>query len=160
MEGKIYSINVKPFALGEKGLPKKAIEMAFIGVRGVGGDFNYYRNEKKNGDLRRAISLYPYEMLEQLRVEGFPIEPGHLGENITTRGVPYDFFVVGEKYRFGDEVVVEISEPILPCRNLKLLPYFHEVNVKKLLKDRRGWYARVIKEGDIQMKDFIERVEG
>ena len=65
---------------------------------------------------------------------------GDLGENLLVDGVDFDYFEVGRVYRFsssglngedgdttttmtGEDVVVEITEPIVPCGNLCRLPY-------------------------------------
>ena len=41
--------------------------------------------------------------------QGFPVYPGALGENITTRGIDRRSLRLGQRYRIG-EVVIELSE--------------------------------------------------
>ncbi len=87
-------------------------------------------------------------------------EPGEIGENITTQGVPYDFFEIGGRYRVGD-VEIEITEPCKPCSNLRLMPYVGDEKITEFMKTmlrRRGWYAKVITEGKVTQGDSIERL--
>jgi len=157
MKGYIYQINVKSEIGKERGLPKLLVERALVTVCGLEGDYNRHRSERLGGDLGQAVLLMPIETIEELNGEGWPIKPGDIGENITTKGVPYDFFVIGERYRLGS-VIVAITKACVPCRNLRQLEYFRtDVNLKKLFKGRRGWYARVIEEGEICSGDDIER---
>ena len=87
--------------------------------------------------------------------------PGHIGENITTEGLPYDSFAPGNKYRIG-EVIVQISKACPPCRYLHSVPYVGEEKGPEFVRtmsDRRGWYARVLQEGEIGQSDPIEMLE-
>src|SRR5882757_447649 len=36
----------------------------------------------------RQVHLMPIELLDEFAMAGFPVAPGELGENITTRGLP------------------------------------------------------------------------
>ncbi len=156
MEGTVHSINVKGSSTDGVGLPKTPVEMAFIYYAGVEGDYNNYRIRKNKG-WKRAVSLHCLESLEEINREGFSIKPGDLGENITTRNILYDSIKVGGIYQIGDSVI-EITEPIVPCENLHLLPYFRGINVSKVLKGRRGWYASVYREGVTMSGDYIKLI--
>ena len=68
MKGKVHSINVS----GSGGVPKLPIEQAFVKFEGVEGDFNRFRTERKNGDPRRAVSIFSMERILQLQEEGHP----------------------------------------------------------------------------------------
>ncbi len=159
--GIIYQLNLKPATSGERGLPKYPVAEARITLRGVEGDYNQYRAEKKHNRPEAAIMIMPLEMIHLLNAEGWPIEPGHLGENITTQGIPYDSFAPGKQYRVR-EAIIEISEACTPCQNLKVLPYVGE-RVRELMRtlakpiNRRGWYAKVLQEGMVQKGDTIEK---
>ena len=98
MKGSIYRINVKPMAEGERGLPKQQILACSLEYEGLVGDYNRYRQEKREGDLSRAVLLMPLEMIRQLNQEGWPVEPGDVGENITTQGIDYHQFELGKMY--------------------------------------------------------------
>ena len=144
----------------ERGLPKKKTETAFVLLNGIEGDFNRYRQEKCHGRLDRALLLMPLEMLAQLNNEGWPIQPGDIGENITTEGIPYFDFSPNKKYKIG-EIEIKISEQCTPCGNLKILRYVGKEKwseFKKVMNGRRGWYAAVTKEGRISPGDSINEI--
>jgi MOSC domain-containing protein YiiM len=162
MTGVVQQINVKPQTPGEHGLPKKPVGSAFVSVAGVHGDFNLYRHEKRKDDPSWALLVMPIETIRELNAEGWPIEPGDLGENFTTSGIPYSDFAVGKVFAVGD-VRFQVSMACDPCDNLWLLPYVGKEKGSAFLKTmlhRRGWYARVLHEGTVKTGDRISESSG
>jgi MOSC domain-containing protein YiiM len=156
--GKVAGLHRKAEVAAEHGLPKPTVPEARIRRAGLEGDFNRYRHEEKHDDEGMAVLIVPRETLEQLNREGWPVRPGDLGENISSVGVPYDAFVPGRRLRVG-EVELEVSKACTPCDNLYLLPYVGTRRGPEFVKtmlDRRGWYARVVKEGTVHVGDPIE----
>jgi MOSC domain-containing protein YiiM len=159
--GSILQINVKAQTKGERGLPKKPVDSAFVSAAGVRGDFNIYRHEELEDDPDSALLIMPIETIHALNSEGWPIKPGDLGENFTTSGVPYDSFTIGKMFSAG-QMQFQISRACDPCNNLYLLPYVGPSKGPRFLKvmlGRRGWYARVLKEGRVRARDQIVPVE-
>ncbi len=159
--GHVYQINRKSQVPGEHGLPKRPVAEAAIYRAGLEGDYNVYRHDVSHDDPAMAILIVPKETLEEFRREGWPVQPGDLGENITSVGVPYGAFRPGRRFRVGG-ALLEISKPCTPCDNLFLLPYVGEERGPAFLKvtlDRRGWYARVLEEGPVRTGDRIVPVE-
>lgn len=159
MQGIVYRLHAKPQTPGEKGIPKISQSELHVTKHGAEGDYNIYRIEKKNGDARMALLLLPLETIAQLEGEGWPVDTGHLGENITTKGIPYEHFALGQRYRIG-KIEIEIAKVCNPCITLYSLPYVGEKKGPEFIKallGRRGWYAKVIKEGTIQRRDRIEQ---
>ncbi len=159
-KGHIYQINVKPETEGQRGLPKIPVLSAFVTREGVAGDFNRYRHEHRRDNPNMALLIMPIEMLLSLGEEGWPIRPGDIGENITTTGLPYDSFASGSCYRIG-EVEIQISVKCDPCKNLYGLSYVgdkHGPDFVKTMLNRRGWYARVLREGRINKDDVIQQI--
>ena len=157
----IMQINIKPQIKGERGLPKKPVDSAFVSAAGVRGDFNLYRHEELEDDPDSALLIIPIETIRALNSEGWPIEPGDLGENLTTSGLPYDSLAVGKVFSAGG-VRFQISRACDPCDNLFHLPYVGRLKGPQFLKTmlgRRGWYAKVLKEGRITTKDQITPAE-
>ena len=153
----VQQINVKPQRPGEHGLPKKPIDSAFVSLAGVRGDYNRYRHEKRNDDPDMALLLMPIETIREINSEGWPIKPGDLGENLTTTGIPYSAFAIGKVFAVGD-VRFQVSKACDPCDNLWLLPYVGREKGPAFLKTmlhRRGWYARVLREGLVRTGDRI-----
>ncbi len=158
MTGRIHQINIKPETPGEEGLPKTPVEAALARRGGLAGDFNRYRHERQHDDPNAALLLMPLETIQELNEEGWPIKPGDLGENITSTGIPYRSLVPRKIYVVG-EAEIQITKRCDPCTNLYLLPYVGEKKgpaFLKVMKGRRGWYARVLQEGLIRAGDPIE----
>ena len=157
MSGEIQQINVKPQTKGEHGLPKKPVDYAFVAREGVEGDFNVYRHEERQDDPDQALLIMPIETIRELNSEGWPIEPGDLGENLTTRGIPYRAFGVGKIFGAG-RMRFQITKACDPCDNLFLLPYVGTSKGAGFLETmlgRRGWYARVLREGEVKAGDRL-----
>ena len=157
MAPSIFQINIKPNTPGEAGLPKIAIRSAQISFSGVEGDYNRFRLNKKNNEPDMAIMLISMDILEDLNNEGWPVKPGDLGENLTLDNIDYGKINPGQRYKIG-EAEIEISIICDPCSNLTVLPYVGKDKIStfiKTLMKRRGWYARVIKEGIVSSGDTI-----
>jgi MOSC domain-containing protein YiiM len=157
VEGRVERLGAKPKVAGEHGLPKPELSEAHLTAEGMAGDFNLYRTVEKHGDPAMALLLLPAETIEALRAEGWPVQPGDLGENITTRGIAYDELTPPARLRLGD-AVVETTSACTPCDNLYLLPYVGQARGPEFLKatvDRRGWYARVVVPGRVHRGDRI-----
>ena len=71
----------------------------------------------------------------------------------------------------GNSVVLEITEPIIPCANLCRLPYIYHPDRSPPERTRAcqnfltildrapgltGWYAKVIRPGTVRLYDTIE----
>jgi MOSC domain-containing protein YiiM len=63
----------------------------------------------------RQVHLIRAELFEELREAGFEVEPGELGENVTTRGLDLLALPEGTCLRIGAEVVVEVTGLRNPC---------------------------------------------
>ena len=160
MTGQIYQINVKHKTPGQRGLPKLPTQSATVTFMGFEGDFNRYRHEILGDEPTSAVLIMPLETIYQLNEEGWPIQPGDMGENITTVGIPYASFTPGNIYRVG-EAEIQIARICDPCTNLYLLPYVgHQMGPRfiRTMVGRRGWYCRVLREGAIKTGDPIEEL--
>src|SRR3989344_2207150 len=156
MSGLVYRINMKTETPNERGIPKSPVVTAIIRHSGIEGDYNRYRSEKFNADSDKAIMFIPSDTLDQLSLEGWPVVAGDLGENITVKGIPYEAFAINQKYAIGDDALIQIAKPCHPCSGLKVLPYVGQEKLKSFMQtllNRRGWYARVLKEGRITVQD-------
>tara|TARA_Y100000590_G_scaffold15279_1_gene18353 strand:- start:973 stop:1485 length:513 start_codon:yes stop_codon:yes gene_type:complete len=155
--GTVYQLNVKPRLKGERGIPKYKTDTLFVSHTGANRDYNHHRSTKDDNNLNKALLLLPIETIESLRSESWPVEPGDLGENITTSGIRYSEFKVGLKFKAGS-VTFQISEENTPCTVLHNLHYVGKDKVNRFVRTmmgRRGWYASVIETGEIQVGDSI-----
>lgn len=158
MGPKVFQLNVKPKTNGEFGLPKRPVPELRITSSGAEGDYNHYRAATLKGDPDQAILLVTQELLSQLRTEGWPVEPGHLGENITLDHVSESELRPGTQVRVA-EVILELTKPCDPCTELHSLPYVGAMRGKEFVRalvNRRGWYARVLNPGVVRVNAPVQ----
>jgi MOSC domain-containing protein YiiM len=67
----------------------------------------------------RQVHLVHAELHDELAASGFPVEPGQMGENITTRGVDLLALPTGARLHLGDTAVVEVTGLRNPCLQLE-----------------------------------------
>jgi MOSC domain-containing protein YiiM len=161
MLGRVVQLNLKPKEGRARGLPKRAASRLTITAEGVEGDYNRWRTEKANGDPDQAVLLLNEEILTDLRAEGWPVQPGDLGENVLVAGLPDDALEPGATIRLGD-VVLQVSKACDPCTVLYTLPYVGAERGPQFLRTmhgRRGWYARVLQGGTVRENTPIDVTE-
>ncbi len=140
------------------GVPKKAIDGAYIGWKGVEGDRQATR--KHHGRPFQALCLWSAEVMETLRAEGHQIFPGSAGENITVSGLSWSDVRPGTRVRIG-EVLCDISSYAVPCKQLADLFVdrdFNRIHHDRDLENRTAScrvYATVIERGEIAAGDAI-----
>jgi hypothetical protein len=67
----------------------------------------------------RQVHLIHCELHEELRAIGFPLAPGEIGENITTRGLDLLSLPKGTRLHLGSDAVVEVTGLRNPCRQIE-----------------------------------------
>jgi MOSC domain-containing protein YiiM len=161
MHGRVAQLHLKPREGRARGLPKRAVAHLTITPEGVDGDFNRWRTEKANADPDQAVLLLNQETLADLRAEGWPVQPGELGENVTLADLPPGALQPGARVHVG-AVVLEVSKPCDPCTVLYTLPYVGVAQGPAFLRTlagRRGWFARVLKGGTVRPEMPVEVTE-
>lgn len=125
-----------------------------LGVEGDG-----HNHPHIHGGPRKALLLIAKEVIDSLRDRGFPVEPGSMGENLTTEGLDIRTLRAGQRYRIGHDVIIELTQPRGPCKALHLygdgLP--HEIYDKQVKAGdpgspkwgMSGFYASVVRGGEI-----------
>lgn len=108
MDGRVLQVNVSP-----GGVPKLPVEKAWVGRLGVEGDRQ--RHDTVHGGPHRAVALLGIEAIERVQADGHPIEPGSVGENLTTAGIELASLPIGTRLAIGDRLMLEISSPANPC---------------------------------------------
>ena len=160
MNPAVFRLHQKPKTTGEPGLPKIPIENANIELSGLSGDHNNFRFEKKKNHPDMAIMILSMDVLNDLNAEGWPVRPGDLGENITLENFSYDSIAPKQQYHIGS-IIVEITIICDPCSTLRVLPYVQKKRLKEFmstLMKRRGWYAKVLKIGEIHRGDLVKKL--
>ena len=158
MTGTILQVNVSP-----GGVPKHAIPVAVLTPLGIEGDG--HAHPEIHGGLDRAVLLVTSEGIEELAALGFPLTHGSLGENLTTRGIGRREWRVGQRWRIGAEVVIEITKRRAPCKQLNIYgPGLQAAIYDSLIHDGdpaspkwglSGVYASVVTPGLVRPGDAM-----
>lgn len=125
---------------------------------GVDGDF--IGDPKHHGGTHQAVYAVAREELDAWGERlGRDLPDGMFGENLTTAGLPVDDAVVGERWAIGDEVVLRVCGPRIPCRTFAAhmgergwVKRFTEVG-------RTGAYLAVERAGTVRPGDSVRRVD-
>lgn len=137
------------------GVPKRAVGSGVISAAGLEGDRQ--RDLRYHGGPERALCLFSLERIEELRIEGHPIEPGSTGENVTVIGLDWNDVVPGTRLALGEEVEVEITSYTTPCK--KISESFSDGRFQRISqKLHPGFsrvYARVVREGRVATGDAV-----
>jgi len=130
------------------GIPKQPQPMALAGQGGLIGDG---RNHAKHIRPDRAISLFDWEILEQLVGEGFPLAPGTAGENLTVAGLHVQSLPPGTLLQIGD-VTLRLEQPRKPCYVLDSI----DPRLKDAIVGRCGYMASVVHAGTLRPQMAIQ----
>jgi hypothetical protein len=111
----------------------------------------------------RQVHLLHDELLTELRADGFPVEPGTIGENVTTRGLDLLGLPTGTRLHLGETAVVELTGLRNPCYQLDgvkdgLKNACLDRDEKGNLVRKAGVMGVVLTGGDVKTGDEI-RVE-
>lgn len=147
---RIFQLNISP-----GGVPKLAVPEARVTPDGLVGDKQ--ADLKHHGGPQRAVCLYSLERILALQEEGHPVFPGAAGENVTVTGLDWEQVEPGQRWRLGDEVVLEIVSYTPPCATIR--KFFREGQQNRMSqKHHPGWsrvYAKVIAPGTIRVGDGV-----
>jgi MOSC domain-containing protein YiiM len=85
------------------------------------------------------------------------LPPGSFGENLRVAGIDATAAVIGERWKIGLDVELEVTSPRTPCATFQRRLGERQW-VKRFTEEGRvGAYLRVIKTGSIQAGDHIHR---
>jgi MOSC domain-containing protein YiiM len=127
------------------------------GIVGLAGDRVY--DVRHHGGPDQAVYAYAREDLDIWAAElDRPLRPGVFGENLTTEGLDVNGALIGERWRVGSGVILEVCQPRIPCRTFA--GWLAEAGwVKRFTKAARaGAYLRVIEAGEISTGDPVDIV--
>ncbi len=137
------------------GIPKTPVERAWVDTFGLKGDEHVERTV--HGGPHQAVCLYGIEAIERLQSEGHPVEPGSVGENLTTTGVEWSTLPVGTRARIGETLELEVASAATPCKTQTRNfadGRFARMSIDLHPSDSR-MYARVLTEGEVKPGDQI-----
>ena len=108
----------------------------------------------------RQVHLIQEELFAELDAKGFPLGPGALGENVTTRGLDLLSLPAGTRLGLGAEAVVEITGLRNPCRQMEglqegLMQATLDRGPDGALIRKAGIMAIVLTGGDVRPGDPV-----
>jgi MOSC domain-containing protein YiiM len=111
----------------------------------------------------RQVHLIHAELYDELAGKGYALEPGQLGENITTRGIDLLALSRGTRLRLGDGALIEITGLRNPCQQLNgLAPGLMNAVLDRAEDDslvrKCGVMAVVVSGGAVKNGDAIKLV--
>ncbi len=127
-------------------ISKKEKEKIYLDKNGVLEDKFY------NTDTNRSVlisSSYSYDLVKNNDID---MRHGSLGENILMDYNPYSL-KQGTKLKIGTSIL-EITQNCTICNHLSKI----DKKVPKLLKNDRGIFAKVIKDGYIKNNDIVKLI--
>ena len=146
----VHQINIS-----NGGVPKTPVDYAVIGERGLTDDRQ--ADMVHHGSPDQALCLYSLEVIEGLRAEGHPIEPGFAGENLTFTGLDWHQIVPGLRIAIGAEIEAEVTDYTTPCS--KNARWFIDGNFarmsQRLHPGESRVYAKILKGGVVRSGDEV-----
>ncbi|MFJ7271567.1 MOSC domain-containing protein [Streptomyces sp. NPDC099050] len=138
---------VRVFAPGPKG----------VGASGVEGDDVCHL--RHHGGDHQAVYAYAREDLDWWERElGRELSGGIFGENFTTAGLDVNGALLGERWRVGPDLLLEVASARIPCRTFQGM-LGERAWVKRFTREARpGAYLRVLREGSVSPGDTVEVV--
>jgi MOSC domain-containing protein YiiM len=128
-----------------------------MGMVGLAGDRVY--DVREHGGPDRAVYAYAREDLDFWAAQlGRTLPNGVFGENLTTEDADANGALIGERWRIGPDLILEVSAPRIPCGTFQ--GWLAQAGwIKRfVLAAMPGPYFRVIQPGEIQAGDPIEVV--
>ncbi|MEU3372550.1 MOSC domain-containing protein [Streptomyces sp. NPDC006660] len=142
------STPVRVFAPGPRG----------VGASGVEGDD--VCDLRHHGGDHQAVYAYAREDLDAWEKElGRALPNGSFGENLTTYGTDVNDARIGERWRIGRDVVLEVACGRIPCRTFA--GWLEQTGWVRRFTQAAvpGAFFRVIEPGTIRAGDPVEVIE-
>jgi MOSC domain-containing protein YiiM len=127
------------------------------GAVGLAGDRVY--DVRHHGGTDQAVYAYAREDLDQWEEEfGRPLPNGSFGENLTTTDLDVNGARIGEQWRIGSGLVLEVSCPRIPC--VTFAGWLDAAGwIKRFTRAAvPGAYLRVVTPGEVSPGDLVEIV--
>ncbi|MFF9499537.1 MOSC domain-containing protein [Streptomyces sp. NPDC014656] len=141
--GRAKSVGYTDSASGTTGIDKRPVDGPVrvespgangVGASGVAGDD--VCDLRFHGGADRAVYAFAREDLDLWERElGRKLANGSFGENLTTSGLDVNGALIGERWRIGGTVVLEVTGGRIPCRTF-------QGHLEERGADAKGWVRR------------------
>ncbi|MGW1889428.1 MOSC domain-containing protein [Streptomyces sp. NPDC002004] len=151
---------------GVTGIDKRPVEgpvrVTAPGPKGVGGSGlagDAVCDRRYHGGDDQAVYAFAREDLDEWERElGRSLPSGAFGENLTTEALDVTGAKIGERWRIGPDLVLEVTSSRIPCRTFAGALGEKGWVRRFTQKGAPGAYLRVIEPGEIRAGDPIEIV--
>jgi MOSC domain-containing protein YiiM len=144
--------------VGVTAIDKEPVESR-LKVRSLGLYGDVQADRKHHGGPTKALYAYADEAADYWAAElGRAIPPGLFGENVRTAGLDVDGAEIGERWRIGDTVVVEVTCPRTPCATFQRRMREPQWVRRFTEAGRVGAYLSVVHTGTVGAGDAVEVV--
>lgn len=153
--GGLSGIDKRPF--------EGSVRVSDPGPKGTGGSGlagDTVCDLRHHGGSDQAVYAFAREELDawERQLGGRELANGSFGENLTTVGVDVSGALIGERWRVGDGLLLEVTSGRIPCRT-----FADHVKEEKWVRRftqeaATGAYLRVIEPGTIRAGDPVEIV--
>lgn len=153
---RVHQLKPVSGAPGVTAIDKRPVE-GRVKVHRLGLHGDVQADRKHHGGADKALYAYSAEEAELWQAKlGRDVPPGYFGENLRTRGIETTGAVIGERWRIGASVEVEVTMPRIPCVNFAT--HMGEQRWVKRFADEGmvGAYLRVLTTGSLEVGDNIE----
>jgi MOSC domain-containing protein YiiM len=140
---------------GVTAIDKRAVDGP-VNVHPLGLTGDVQASRKHHGGPTKALYAYAQDDADFWSQQlGREVTPGLFGENLRVTGIDASSAVIGERWRVGEQVVLEVTMPRTPCVNFAR--YLGEKSwVKRFAEANRvGTYLSVVTKGSIVAGDTI-----
>jgi hypothetical protein len=166
--GSVVAVSLRP---GHHFSKTPSLSIRLLRGLGVAGDAHMGETVKHRSRVRkdptqpnlRQVHLMHAELFDELRAKGFGVQPGDLGENVTTSGIDLLALPAGTRLHLGATAVVEVTGLRNPCTQLDgfkkgLMAATLDKDADGNLIRKAGIMSIVLADGDVRPGDEI-RVE-
>ncbi len=149
-----HAVKADPGIVGRTGIDKRPVDAVEVLTTGVVGDT--VADDVRHGGPDKAVYVYTSEDAQWWSGElGVDVPSGWFGENLRLRGVQASGAVIGERWRVGEHVVLEVTQPRVPCAT-----FGRHVAQERWVKrfsaaGRVGAYLRVLRPGTVRAGDQV-----
>ncbi len=131
----------------KKGIVKEEIsEAVFIENHGIEGDAHA-------GNWHRQVSLLAVEDINRMKKILPNLQNGAFAENIITNDLSFDSPKIGDRYRIGDSVLLEVTQIGKKCHTACAIG----MATGDCIMPKKGVFARVLRGGNVRPGNKIEK---
>ena len=155
---RVHHLLADPGSIGVTAIDKRPVDGPVkVHKLGLRGDIQ--ANRIHHGGEDQALYAYSQEDADYWAKElGRELPPGLFGENLRVAGIGATDAIIGERWKIGHDVEVEVTSPRTPCSTFQRRIGEPQWVKRFAAAGKVGTYLRVVRTGAIQAGDHIHRI--